>query len=117
MTQPCGRPPRGRSHLAPRLLIPGHVRTPGERRHMSYNHPQGRPSAFLAEIASYLTAVRQHSLLTRAEEQRLARLARAGDESCAQALVAANLRFVVKVCCGYRRYGLPIEDLVQEGNI
>ncbi|HZN93164.1 MAG TPA: RNA polymerase factor sigma-32 [Myxococcales bacterium] len=84
---------------------------------MSYIRQTGRPSAFLAEIASYLNDVRQHSLLSRDAEQRLARRARAGDEEAARTLVSANLRFVVKVCCGYRRYGLPVEDLIQEGNI
>jgi len=76
-----------------------------------------RPTAILGDLASYLADVRQHPLLTRDAEQQLARRARAGDEAAARTLVSSNLRFVVKICCGYIRYGLPIEDLVQEGNI
>src|SRR5882672_7670098 len=78
---------------------------------------QNRPTAALADIASYLTDVRRYPLLTRAEEQVLAWRVKAGDAAAVQALVSSNLRFVVKICCGYRRYGLPIEDMVQEGNI
>ena len=80
-------------------------------------HGQPRSTAFLADIASYLDDIRRHRVLSRAEEQVLARRAKAGDTSAVEALVQANLRFVVKVCSGYRNYGLPIEDLIQEGNI
>lgn len=79
--------------------------------------PTVHPRAILADIASYLDDVRRHPVLSREEEQVLARRAQAGDEQAVRALVSANLRFVVKIACGYRRYGLPIEDLVQEGNI
>lgn len=84
-------------------------------------HPISLPAThfntLLSDLASYLEDVRRHPVLSRADEQVLARRAQAGDEQAVQALVSANLRFVVKIACGYRRYGLPIEDLVQEGNI
>jgi len=79
--------------------------------------PPAHPSSLLTDIARYLADIRRHPLLSRDEEQALAWRARSGDEEAVQALVSANLRFVVKISCGYRRYGLPIEDLVQEGNI
>lgn len=82
--------------------------------------PQPSPtqhSSLMGDIASYLKDVRRHPLINRAGEQVLARRVRAGDSSAARALVAANLRFVVKIAYGYRRYGLPLEDLIQEGNM
>ncbi|HYV50220.1 MAG TPA: RNA polymerase factor sigma-32 [Myxococcaceae bacterium] len=71
----------------------------------------------LADIARYLADIRRRPLLSREQEQALAWRAKAGDQEAVGELVSANLRFVVKIACGYRRYGLPIEDLVQEGNI
>jgi len=80
-------------------------------------HSTRTPSAFPGDIARYLEEVRRHPVLTRSEEQALARRARKGDTAAAQELVTANLRFVIKVCIGYRHYGLPVEDLIQEGNL
>jgi len=69
-------------------------------------------------MEQYLAEISRFQLLTAEEEQRLARRYRAtGDTRAAHALVSANLRFVVKVACGYRAYGLPVSDMVQEGNI
>src|SRR4051794_27381228 len=75
------------------------------------------PSAMLAVLARCLTDIRQHPLLARDQEQAVAWGARGGDEEAVRVLVSSNLRFVVKIVCGYPRSGLPIEDLVQEGNI
>jgi RNA polymerase sigma-32 factor len=51
------------------------------------------------------------------EERRLGLRYRRGDRAAGEKLVAANLRFVVKIAREYRSSGLPIEDLVQEGNL
>jgi RNA polymerase sigma-32 factor len=67
---------------------------------------------------SYITDIHRHDLLTREEENELARRwAENEDPEAARDLVQRNLRFVVKVAMGYRKYGRPISDLIQEGNL
>src|SRR5215210_1029693 len=68
-------------------------------------------------IASYLVKISRDRLLTHPEELDLSRRAREGDERARQRLIEKNLRLVVSVAKKYRGYGLPFEDLIQEGNI
>ena len=65
----------------------------------------------------YLEDVSRHPLLTAEEEDRLARLAQAGDPLALEQLIRANLRFVVSVAKRYQNRGLAFGDLIQEGNI
>ena len=75
------------------------------------------PSA-LGSLEAYIGAVHQIPVLSAEDEQRLARRLRDEDDlSAAQELVLSHLRFVVHVARGYSGYGLPIGDLIQEGNI
>ena len=69
-------------------------------------------------VAVYMAEVRRYPLLTREQEQELARRYReTGDKRAAEALVTSNLRFVVKVAAEYSRFGARLIDLVQEGNV
>jgi RNA polymerase primary sigma factor len=68
-------------------------------------------------LAGYLDRIGKETLLTHREERRLSRRARAGDERARKKLIEKNLRLVVSVAKRYRNYGLPFEDLIQEGNI
>src|SRR4028118_986030 len=68
-------------------------------------------------IAGYLVKISRDRLLTHAEELDLSRRAIAGDGRARQRLIEKNLRLVVSVAKKYRGYGLPFEDLIQEGNI
>ncbi len=68
-------------------------------------------------LDAYLAEIRRIPLLSIDEEQALARRFLEGDGRAGHQLVAANLRFVVKVAFEYRSYGLRMPDLVQEGNI
>ncbi|MBI4862490.1 MAG: RNA polymerase sigma factor RpoD/SigA [Candidatus Riflebacteria bacterium] len=68
-------------------------------------------------LKTYLQEIRLTPLLTREEELALARRIQQGDEEAFQALVRANLRFVVNVVKRYRRSGLSLLDLIDEGNV
>src|SRR3954453_16371416 len=68
-------------------------------------------------LAKYLSHIGQGDLLTHQEEIDLSRRAKAGDHKARQRLIEKNLRLVVSVAKKYRGYGLPFEDLIQEGNI
>lgn len=60
---------------------------------------------------------RDAPLLSLQEEQELAQRLRAGDEAAARRLILSHLRFVISIARRYRRTGLPLADLVQEGTV
>lgn len=68
-------------------------------------------------LSTYLKEINRISLLTRDEEYDLAIKAASGDKDAQDRLVKANLRFVVNVAKKYQNQGLPLMDLVSEGNI
>ena len=75
------------------------------------------PSA-LGSLDAYIGAVHQIPVLSVEDEQALARRLRDdNDLEAARELVLSHLRFVVHVARGYNGYGLPLGDLIQEGNI
>lgn len=65
----------------------------------------------------FIQRVRREPALGREEEHALAVRARAGDERARDRLLAANLRHVVAIAVRYRRYGVPLADLISEGNV
>ncbi|HKC75265.1 MAG TPA: sigma-70 family RNA polymerase sigma factor [Chloroflexota bacterium] len=68
-------------------------------------------------LSDYLRAIGQVPLLSAEEELALAQRVVAGDPEAGRALAAANLRLVVSVARRHLNRGLPLEDLIQEGNI
>jgi len=69
-------------------------------------------------LSAYMSDVTRTSLLDREQEAELARRwCETRDPRAAEELVQRNLRFVVKVAMGYRKYGVPVTDLIQEGNM
>jgi len=68
-------------------------------------------------IRIYLREIGQTALLTRQQEVELAKKIKRGDEAARQLMIRANLRLVVKIAHDYARYGLPLLDLISEGNI
>jgi len=70
------------------------------------------------DLESYFRDINNIPMLTAEEESELSdRLQQHGDIDAAQKLVLSNLRFVVRIARGYTGYGLPLADLIQEGNI
>ena len=65
----------------------------------------------------YLHEINKTPLLTREQEQSLARRIKVGDKDALDGLVKANLRFVVSVAKQYANQGLPLEDLINDGNL
>ncbi len=72
----------------------------------------------LGSLDAYLERVSRIPVLSREQEHALAeRFRSAGDLAAARQLVLSHLRFVVHIARGYSGYGLPIGDLIQEGNV
>src|SRR5690242_10993020 len=68
-------------------------------------------------LDQYLHEVSKTPLLTQKEEIALARKVRSGDQEAMQELVKRNLRFVISVAKKYQNRGLPLTDLIGEGNV
>ena len=69
-------------------------------------------------LSSYLVRIKKFPMLDSEEEYMLARRWRnKGDLKSAEKLVTSHLRLVAKIAMGYRGYGLPVAELVSEGNI
>jgi RNA polymerase primary sigma factor len=65
----------------------------------------------------YVRQIGGGPLLTRAEERELARRKDAGDEEAKKRLIEANLRLVMSITSNYTKAGVPLLDLIQEGNL
>lgn len=68
-------------------------------------------------LQSYLREIRRAPLLSADEEQATARRARAGDFEARQQMIEHNLRLVVSIAKHYAGRGLPLSDLIEEGNL
>ena len=65
----------------------------------------------------YIREIGETKLLTPKEEVQLARRIQKGDAKAREHMIKANLRLVVKIARDYENYGLPLLDLINEGNI
>ena len=68
-------------------------------------------------LSRYFSEIRKYPLLTKKQEQGLARNVKKGCRDSLDELVKSNLSFVVKVASEYRNLGMPFEDMLNEGNI
>jgi RNA polymerase primary sigma factor len=113
-----GPAPKRPAAKAPAAKAPATGAKPGRKR--------GRRRGLLAGLGpeherdildQYLHEVSKTPLLTQKEEIALARKVRAGDQESMQELVKRNLRFVISVAKKYQNRGLPLTDLIGEGNV
>jgi RNA polymerase sigma-32 factor len=76
------------------------------------------PLAPEGNLSRYLQDIRKFPMLAPEEELELAKRWRdVGDEAAAHKLVTSHLRLVAKIAMGYRGYGLPVGELISEGNV
>ncbi|MCK5075298.1 MAG: RNA polymerase subunit sigma, partial [Calditrichia bacterium] len=68
-------------------------------------------------LEQYLNEISQIDLLKPEDEVTLAKKIKEGNDKALQNLVKANLRFVVKISKEYQNQGLPLSDLINEGNL
>src|ERR1700674_5907819 len=69
-------------------------------------------------LTHYLEEIRRFPMLESPEEYMLAKRWREhGDREAAHRLVTSHLRLVAKIAMGYRGYGLPIAEIISEGNV
>jgi RNA polymerase sigma-32 factor len=76
------------------------------------------PMVTEGNLSRYLQEIRKFPMLSAEEELALARRWKEqGDERAAHKLVTSHLRLVAKIAMGYRGYGLPVSELISEGNV
>ncbi len=102
-----------------RVLSPVTVlsRTPSPAREVTPAEPASRDLPHGDVLQLYLREIGQVKLLTPAEEIVLAKRIRRGDQRAREQMIKANLRLVVKIAHDYDGMGLPLLDLINEGNI
>ncbi|HUW36253.1 MAG TPA: RNA polymerase sigma factor RpoS [Rhodocyclaceae bacterium] len=80
--------------------------------------PESAKTEFLNDVTQlYLNEIGANPLLSAEEELRLARLVLAGDFAARQKMIESNLRLVVSIAKRYPNRGIPIADLIEEGNL
>jgi RNA polymerase primary sigma factor len=79
--------------------------------------PAAKAEATQDPLKLYVRAIGDGRLLTAGEERELARLKDEGDEAAKRRLIEANLRLVMSITRHYTRAGVPLLDLIQEGNL
>jgi RNA polymerase primary sigma factor len=86
------------------------------KKKVDMTHP-GSGAHLMSNLDLYFQEVKAYDLLTREQECELARGIHGNDGKSLHRLVKANLRFVVSIAKEYAHYGVPLEDLINEGNL
>ena len=79
--------------------------------------PDPQPHERADAFTLYLREIGQTPLITPTEEIALAKRIKKGDKAAREQMIKANLRLVVKIARDYENYGMPLLDLISEGNI
>src|SRR5262249_39356876 len=99
---------------------PRPTKKPGSRRGDKTPSPRSghpRSHGVQAPLETYLRQINETPLLSAAEERELAYRIKDGDQEARDRMVRANLRLVVNIARGYPGKGLPLQDLIAEGNL
>ncbi len=115
---PPATPPAGATQPDPTLNTPP-VKPPSRSGGTESSSTPGRRDSYDGDTAYrlYLREIGEVALLTVQEEIDLAARIKAGDRKARDHMIKANLRLVVKIAHDYENYGLPLLDLINEGNI
>ncbi len=81
------------------------------------HHVASRHRSVGSSLDEYLESISHYPTLSREEEAALAARAREGETTALDALVCANLRFVVSIAKKFQHLGVPLTDLISEGNL
>ncbi|HET6425190.1 MAG TPA: RNA polymerase sigma factor RpoD/SigA, partial [Planctomycetaceae bacterium] len=79
--------------------------------------PRATSAAVQAPLETYLREINETALLTAEEEKELAYRIQDGEKEARDRMVRANLRLVVNIARAYSNKGLPLQDLIEEGNL
>ena len=121
------QPSSGNKHVLPK--INGHAKIRNQREKVFYDVQEKlttgqkngeKPIKFLRDENTsglYLKEISNSKSLNPQEEAQLAVRIRRGDRKSLNKLIKANLKFVVSVCKNYQNQGLPMADLINEGNL
>jgi RNA polymerase sigma-32 factor len=91
---------------------------PAHTNHGAFPERQNLTSVRKNPGASYLAGVRRFSMLEKEQEYTLAKRWREhGDRDAANKLITSHLRLAIKVAMNYRGYGLPVSEIISEGNV
>lgn len=99
-----------------KILLPGASPTARGRTEETAT-PVRETSEDKSPLDHYMREVGEYNLLAPSDEGPLTRAAQNGDDEAREKMITSNLRLVIKIARDYKEFGLPIEDLINEGNI
>ncbi|MBA2567864.1 MAG: sigma-70 family RNA polymerase sigma factor [Actinobacteria bacterium] len=119
MARPLHQPPPEPDHFEPKLeVISGALGDPTEEVEEKEDAPDKAVAAVTQDpLKLYVRQIGDGRLLTPVEERELARRKDEGDEAAKRKLIESNLRLVMSITRNYTRAGVPLLDLIQEGNL